>query len=156
MTTHKFNDLNKANFPLRTFVLTCLVVSLWVNASEVFRYFVFVMPMTREALAVVPGIAPMNFPVFLVWGIWDTILVIMTVVMYWLYTERFGASARSVVISATFTWFLFFVLFWVGLLNMRLTQPSIAAIALPLAWFEMIVACFIARACFRRFTDSSR
>jgi hypothetical protein len=151
MTTHQFSD-TRADFPVRTFVLTCLVVSIWVNASEVFRYFVFVMPMTREAFAIIPGIAPMNLPVALIWGVWDTLLVILTVGMYWLYAERFGKEAQSAVVSGTLTWFLVFVLLWVGLLNMRLTQPSTAAIALPLAWFESVVTCLIARACFRRFS----
>ena len=150
MTTQQFSD-SRTDFPVITFVLTCLVVSIWVNASEVFRYFVFVMPMTRGTFATIPGIAPMNLPVFLVWGLWDTILVAMTVMMYWLYTERFGESTQSTIISATLTWFVFFVLFWVGLLNMNLAQSATAAIALPLAWLEMVVACLIARACFRRF-----
>jgi hypothetical protein len=156
MTTNDFHDVTQSKFPMRNFILTCFLVSIWVNISEVFRYFVFVMPMTRENFAIVSGIAPMNLPVFLVWGVWDTILVIMTVLMYWLYTERFGKSAQSVVISATLTWSLFFVLFWLGLWNMRLTQPTTAVIALPLAWIEMVIACFIARECFRRFTSSLR
>jgi hypothetical protein len=65
-------------FPLRAFVLTCLIVSLWINASEIFRYFLFVMPMTRETLAMVPDVAPMSLPVFLIWGLWDTLLLVST------------------------------------------------------------------------------
>jgi hypothetical protein len=59
-------------------MLTCAIVSVWINASEIFRYFTLVMPMTRETLATVPNVAPMNLPVFLVWGLWDTLLVVMS------------------------------------------------------------------------------
>ena len=34
----------------RAFWLIFLLVTLWVNASEIFRYFVFVLPMMRDAL----------------------------------------------------------------------------------------------------------
>jgi hypothetical protein len=138
-------------FPLRAFLITCLVVSLWVNASEVFRYFVFIMPMMRETLAGVPDVAPMSFPIFMVWGVWDTILVLMTVVFYWLYAERFGASRASAVIAGTLAWAFFFLLFWIAMLNMNLAVPGMAAVALPLAWIELVIACLIAREGFRRF-----
>jgi hypothetical protein len=59
-------------FPAKAFLLTCLIVSLWINASEIFRYFLFVMPLTRQTLSMLPDAAPMNLPVFLVWGVWDT------------------------------------------------------------------------------------
>jgi hypothetical protein len=141
----------RTRFPVRAFLLTCLVVSLWVNASEVFRYFAFVMPMTRETLAMVPEVAPMNISVFLVWGLWDTLLVVMTVALYWLVAERFGAGWPSVIAAGTLGWLFFFVLFWLAMLNMNLTDTSIAAIALPLAWFELVVASAIARPCLRMF-----
>jgi hypothetical protein len=32
------------------------------------------MPGTREHLSMVPGVAPMDWGVFAVWGVWDTIL----------------------------------------------------------------------------------
>ncbi|HUC16128.1 MAG TPA: hypothetical protein VMA37_00380 [Acetobacteraceae bacterium] len=87
--------MTTARFPTRAFVLTCVIVSIWVNASEIFRYFVFVLPMTRRTLAMVSNVAPMNLPVFLVWGVWDTVLVVMSVLFTWLYAQAFGAGARS-------------------------------------------------------------
>ena len=137
-------------FPSGTFVVACLVVSVWVNASEVFRYFVFVMPLTREHLAMVPDIAPMSWPVFGVWALWDTLLVVMAVLVYWLYAERFGASVRSSIIAGTVSWLFLFVLFWVAMFNMSLAPLRVVAIALPLAWFELVVASLIARWCFAR------
>ena len=52
----------KARFPTHAFVRACLAVSIWINVSEIFRYFVFVMPM-------VPDVAPVNLSVFLIWGL---------------------------------------------------------------------------------------
>lgn len=37
-------------FAWRALLLILLVNAPWINASEVFRYFVFVMPMMRAAL----------------------------------------------------------------------------------------------------------
>jgi len=37
----------------------------------------------------------------------------------------------------------FFLLFWLGLYNMRLTTLAVAAIALPLAWLEMVIAAML-------------
>jgi hypothetical protein len=137
-------------FPAKAFALTCLVVSLWINASEIFRYFTFVMPLTRETLEVLPGVAPMNLSVFLVWGAWDTILTVMAVWYCWLHTERFGTGFWSVVASGTLSWLFLFVLFWIAMLNMGLARAGTPAIALPLAWLELVIAALLAAACFRR------
>ena len=141
-------------FPFKAFWLTCLVVSVWVNASEVFRYFAFVMPTLRSTLSMVPNVAPMNLGVFLIWGAWDSLLVVMTVLTYWLWSAQFGAGLRSVLVAGTLSWLFFFVLFWVGLLNMRLAEWGLLALALPLAWFELVVASAIAEWGLRRFARS--
>ena len=49
--------------------MALIVNFIWINASEVFRYFAFVMPMMREAFPMVPNVAPMNLPVFMIWGV---------------------------------------------------------------------------------------
>ena len=134
----------KARFPTAAFVRACLAVSIWINVSEIFRYFVFVMPMTRETLAMVPDVAPMNLPVFLIWGLWDTLLVIMSVLLTWLYAQTFGANLRSAAIAGTLAWFFFFVLFWIAMLNMNLAKAETAAVALLLAWIELVVASLLA------------
>lgn len=133
-----------ARFPTRAFIWACVIVSVWVNASEVFRYFVFVMPMMRATLATVPGVAPMDLAVFLIWGVWDTLLVVMIVLFTWLYAQAFGASLRSAVIAGTLSWLFFFVLFWLALFNMNLAEPATLAVALPLAWFELVIASALA------------
>lgn len=129
---------------IRRFVVTVLLTSIWVNASEIFRYFVIVMPSTREFLAVVPNVAPMNWKVFLVWGSWDTLLTALLVFQYWLVAQSFGNSLRSVILAGVTSWAFFFVLFWVGMCNMSLAEPKLALVALPLALLETVVASYIA------------
>lgn len=126
----------------------CIAIGLnliWINLSEVFRYFVFVMPMMREALPMVPGVAPMNLPVFLVWGVWDTILVLATSFLSWLVLEKFGAQISIALAAGTVIWATVFVIFWLGLFNMNLAPISVIGIALTLAWIEMVIAALVVR-----------
>jgi hypothetical protein len=130
---------------LSALAIATLLNMIWVNASEVFRYFVFVMPMMREALAVVPNVAPMNFPVFMIWGVWDTIVVLAITLASWLIFERFGSTKRVAVLTGTAVWAAIFVVLWLGLYNMNLATAKILAVALPMAWVEMVVAALITR-----------
>lgn len=118
---------------------------LWINASEVFRYFAFVMPMMREAFPALPDVAPMNLPVFLVWGIWDTVLILAATFLSWLMLERFGNSVRTALAAGTLIWATVFVILWLGLYNMNLATVPVVLTALPLAWIEMVVAALIVR-----------
>ena len=118
---------------------------VWINASEVFRYFVFVMPMMRDTLAVVPDVAPMSLGIFLRWGIWDCLLVAVATLGAWMMLERFGARTSVAVLAGTCVWLSVFVVFWFGLSNMNLATGSILAVALPLAWLEMVVAALVVR-----------
>ncbi|MEO1017248.1 MAG: hypothetical protein AAFY56_06085 [Pseudomonadota bacterium] len=129
--------------PVQPFLLTALVNMIWINASEVFRYFVFIMPMLRESFPQIPTVAPMNLGVFAIWGIWDTILVFATTGFAWLYLERFGRGWRQAVIAGTLVWLAIFVILWLGLFNMGLATWAILMIALPLSWLEMVVAALI-------------
>ena len=118
---------------------------VWINASEVFRYFAFVMPMMREALPGVVDVAPMNLPVFLIWGLWDTVLVVVTTTIIWLGLTLKGSSIGMTIAAGSFVWLTVFVILWLGLFNMNLATPEILGVALPLAWVEMVVAAFITR-----------
>ena len=151
MTATHGEVFRRRRFPTKAFVLTCLIVSVWINLSEIFRYFVFVMPLTRQTLDVLPGVAPMNVPVFLIWGVWDTILTVMVVWFCWLHIERFGTGFWSIAASGTASWLMLFVLFWLAMFNMGLAHASTPAVALPLAWIELVIAALLAAACFRRF-----
>jgi hypothetical protein len=129
----------------RAFVTALVLNTIWINLSEVFRYFAFVMPMMREALPGVPDVAPMNLPVFLIWGVWDTILVVAATGFAWLILERFGRSAQVAIAAGSAVWAAVFVVLWLGLWNMNLATTGILAVALPLAWVEMVVAALIVR-----------
>lgn len=132
-----------SRFSVRQFAFAVLLVSIWVNASKIFRYFVIVMPETRAFLAMVPNIAPLNWPVFLVWGAWDTLLTAMIFFMFWLVAQVFGNSLRSVLVAGIASWTFFFVLFWVGMCNMSPAKPRLALMALPLALVETLVASYM-------------
>lgn len=118
---------------------------IWINASEIFRYFVFVMPMMREAFPELTDIAPMSLAVFLSWAVWDTILVVSVSLIAWLSLYKIGLGWRAVFVTGTAIWAAIFVILWLGLWNMNLTTGPIVLIALSLAWVEMIIATVIVR-----------
>jgi hypothetical protein len=129
--------------PLRN---ALLLAYAWLNLSEVFRYFLFVMPTMRATLPQIADVAPMNIPVFLIWGAWDTVLFCCVSFFIWLYFERFGGGARSVLAAGTLAWTTVFCLFWVAVWNMNLSGVSAPLTALPLGWVEMVaVAAFLER-----------
>ncbi len=129
---------------LRSALLMALALNtIWINASEVFRYFVFVMPMMRDAFEAVPDIAPMNLPVFLSWGVWDMMLICAVTGFTWLMFDRFGLGLRIALLSGSLVWAAIFGILWLGLWNMNLSSPAILAVALPLAWVEMVIAALI-------------
>lgn len=137
-----------ATFPLHAYVVIVFVVSMWIHASENVRYFLFVRPMLRDSLSMVPDVAPMNLPVFISWGVWDTMLAAMTVLYYWLYSRVFGASLRSAIIAGTLSWLSSFVFFWHAFANLNLATFADLLVEPPLSWIELVVASVIARYCF--------
>lgn len=125
------------------FVVALLVNFLWINVSEVFRYFAFVMPMMRDSFPMLTDVAPMNLPVFLIWGVWDTILVLVATLVPWMALRVFRASFWHAVVYGTGVWLGVFVILWLGLFNMNLASPQVLVAALPLAWLEMVVAAVV-------------
>lgn len=128
---------------LSPLTLALIVNFVWINASEVFRYFAFVMPKMREAFPMVPDIAPMTLPVFMIWGVWDMILVLTATFFPWMAMKIFTPSAGRAVLYGTGVWMSVFVILWLGLYNMNLATVGVLAIALPLAWIEMVIAALI-------------
>ena len=123
---------------------------VWINLSEVFRYFVFVRPMMQEALPALPDVAPMSVPIFLIWGVWDTILVISVTLIAVLALDRLGSAPGNIFKVASGIWASIFVILWLGLYNMNLAPPEVLLVALPLAWFEMFVAVHLVAYAMRR------
>ena len=120
-------------FNTKHFIIITLLTSIWINISEVFRYFVLVMPRVKAYWNNLETVADMNWTIFGIWGIWDTILSAMVVFFFWLYSKVFGNNIRSVFISATLSWIFFFVLYWIGAANMGYSDWSILLITLPLS-----------------------
>lgn len=126
------------------FVKITLLTSIWINISEVFRYFVIVMPTMRKDLSAIPNVAPMDWWVFSIWGVWDTILTASVVFITWLCFKTFGDKKRTIYIAGTTCWAMFFLLFWVGMVNMNLSNPNLLLLTLPLSWIEMTIGAWIA------------
>lgn len=136
--------------PPRWFWMGLIVNMIWMNISEVWRYFVFVMPMMRHHWAGVSDVAPMNLGIFAAWGAWDTILILAANGFYWMFFRQFGRGVFAVVAAATSFWAAVFVIFWLAMINMHLASIKIVATALPLAWLELVVAAVIVRFCITR------
>lgn len=137
-------------FNRRQFIFITLITSIWINASEIFRYFLFVMERTKSFFPNKEGIAEMNIIIFSIWGIWDTILTAIIVYIFWLYASVFGNTMRSIFISGTLVWIAVFVIFWVATANMGLAHWNILFITLPMSWFELIVGSWIASKLYKR------
>lgn len=136
--------------PARPLMLAIAAVALWINASEVVRYFGVVMPMMRDAFPDLPDVAPMSVGVFAIWALWDSVLVALSVAVTWLALDRFGDRAPVAVLGATALWVATFWILWVGLWNMNLAPGRVVAVALPLSWLELVAAALIFRAVSRR------
>lgn len=132
------------NFIFKQFVIITLIVSVWINISEVFRYFVLVMPRVKSYFQNQSGIAEMDLGIFSIWGFWDTLLTAVLVFIFWLYAKSFGNNNKSVFVSGTLVWLSVFVIFWVATANMGLSNWKILIITLPLSLLEMIVGAWIA------------
>jgi hypothetical protein len=141
--------------PLRPFLLTTLANTLWVNTSEILRYFGFIQSMMRNAFPQVPDVAPMNFPVFLIWGVWDMLIFITVTGFTWLYLERFGRTTRNAIEAGTLVWAAVFVVLWMGIYNMNLATLRILAVALPLSWLELVVGALITKWGMTRFAATN-
>ena len=140
----------KTTFKWTDFLIITLITSIWVNASEVFRYFIIVRPEMQVYLAALNNAVDMNLNIFLIWGLWDTLLSGLLVLIFWLYTQVFGNNIKSITLSAITSWCLFFVLFWIGMANMGLSRWAFLPLVLPLALFETLLASTIAARLYAR------
>ncbi len=132
-------------FPMQGFALALGLNALWINASEVARYFILVMPMMRAKLPGVDNVAPMNVWIFLSWGAWDTVLLIFSTFVTVLWLTVFGDGIKTAIAAGAAIWAGVFCIFWLGMLNMNLATMNILVAALPWALIEMIAAALITR-----------
>lgn len=124
-------------------MIVILLVSIWVNISEVFRYFLLVRPEMQSFLDQQEGIAQMSWSILAIWGLWDMLLTALIVAIFWLCATVFDNSWRTIFTSGTLTWLAIFVMFWVATANSGLADWRMLWVVLPLSWLEMIVAAFI-------------
>ena len=143
--------MKPTHFNIKHFVIVTLITSIWINASEVCRYFVLVMPRVKSYWNGLESVAAMNGTIFSIWGLWDTILTAMVVGVFWLCAQVFGNNHRTALWSAIFSWTFFFVLYWIGAANMGYSDWSMLWITLPLSLIELIIANFIAAALYKRY-----
>lgn len=116
---------------------------VWINLSEVARYFLVVRPILHEAFPGHAEIAPMNWSIFALWGIWDLILIAAATGFYWLWLEKLGDDLRQIALASGGFTVTIFGLLWLGVANMGLAPYSMIVAALPLAWIEQAIACWI-------------
>lgn len=135
----------KKDFVLKEFVLISLITSIWVNVSELVRYFGYVRPKMQEFFSYIPEMGKIwDIQILAVWGFWDTLLTCLYVFLFWLCAKVFGNNLKSIVISGVMSWAFIFVLYWVATANMLLAAWSNLLVVLPMALFETLVASFIA------------
>ncbi len=115
----------------------------WINLSEVARYFLVVRPMLHEAFPGQSEIAAMSPGIFALWAIWDLILILAATGFYWLWLEKFGDDLRQIAMASMGFTVSVFGLIWLGVANMGLAPYTLIAAALPLAWLEQAIACWI-------------
>lgn len=142
--------MNKIFFS-KPFLKTLFVNFLWQNVSEIFRYFIFIMPMMRTAFPQIPDVAPMNLTVFAIWSIWGAILLISQTIFTWTYLEHFGNTLKNAIFIGTLVWLAIFAILWIALYNMNLATLSVIYYALALSWIEMMVSSLIVYWGMRRF-----
>lgn len=136
--------MNK-KFVVKDFILITLIVSLWVNASELVRYFGYVRPQMQEYFSYIPQMGKIwDIQILAVWGFWDTLITALYVFLFWLCAQAFGNNRKAIVISGVMSWSFVFVLYWVATANMFLSEWSTLFVVLPLALLETLVASYIA------------
>ncbi|WP_298302199.1 hypothetical protein [uncultured Erythrobacter sp.] len=127
----------------RLFLSALLANFVWINLSEIARYFWVIRPMLHDAFPGQSHIAPMDWSIFALWGIWDIVLVVGATGFFWLWLERFGTHWQQIFVASLGFTITIFGLIWLGIANMGLAPYSLLFAALPMAWIEQLVACYI-------------
>jgi hypothetical protein len=131
------------NIGRRMFLSALLANFIWINLSEIARYFWVVRPMLHEAYPGQSHVGAMDWGIFALWGIWDLVLILGATGFFWLWLEKFGTQWRQIVAASLSFTITIFGLIWLGVANMGLAPYSLLFAALPLAWLEQLIACGI-------------
>jgi len=142
METTKFN--------LKQFVIITLITSIWIHIAEVARAILVAFPLMEEFFAGRIPIGAMEVSNALIWGVWDTLLAIVLVFIFWLCSEVFGNNFKAIFIAGTTTAIATIGIFWIATVNTGLGTWSTAAILFTIAWLEMIIGAWIASKLYSR------
>lgn len=136
---------------LNSVFITALIYNMvWVNISEIVRYFGLVRPMIHDTFPGQENLAAVTPSIFMSWMVWDTILILAGTGFYWLYLKAFGRTKTNALLSATAFSMTVFGLLWLGLVNMGFVPAKFIWSALPLAWIEQVIAALIVYWCFKK------
>jgi hypothetical protein len=141
-----------SRFPVRKFIIISLLASIWQQASQFARYWFVVKKEMQTNLSIVPNVATIDVPIFIIWGVWVTLITMLIVFLHYLYSKKYGRSISSCIISGTISWAFFYVLFWVGMAQMNLARWPFVPYVLLLAWVETVITVFIADKLFGKYS----
>ncbi len=133
----------KLDAATRSFWLALGLNFVWINVSEVLRYFLVILPKLRSTFPHDAGIGAITPEIFASWMIWDTILVFAATGFYWLWFVKFRIGLTEPAKASLAFTITVFGLLWLGVVNMGLAPPSFIVAALPLAWGEQFVAALL-------------
>lgn len=136
--------MKRVKFNGKDFAVAALLSAIWIGISELLRYFLLVRPYFTDYLSVIPDMGEMTQPLTLIgWTVFSVILIIMFTFMFWLCAVAFGNNSKAVIISGVSSWAFIFVLFWIAMATMHLSEWSMLPKVLPFALLETLVASYI-------------
>lgn len=136
-------NIKNKNFKLSQFVIITLITSIWIHIAEIARAMFVAFPRMKAFFGDRIEIGQMELSNALIWGLWDTILTIVLVYIFWTTAKAFGNNFKSILISATMTTAATLGIFWIANVNTGLGDWSTAFLILPIAWAEMIIGAWI-------------
>lgn len=125
---------------VQAFWLALGINFIWINASEVWRYFQIVRPALLETFPSNPSIGAITPGIFASWMVWDTILIFAATGFYWLWLTRFRFGLSQAALASLAFTITVFGLIWIGIVNMGFVGTHFIYAALPPAWIEQLVA----------------
>ncbi|MFA7116845.1 MAG: hypothetical protein WC140_06440 [Bacteroidales bacterium] len=134
------------------FSIVTIIVFIWINIGEVARALFVAFPKIEtffEGSGLTIG--TMDFSHALVWGLWDLILTLVLVFIFWLCKEVFGNNHKSILISSIITAFATIGIFWIATINTGLGEWSSFFIIFPIAWVEFYIGGWIASSLYAKY-----
>lgn len=132
------------------FAIITLITSVWIHIAEIARALFVAFPRMKAFFGDRIEIGQMEISNALIWGLWDTLLTVVLVYIFWTTAKAFGNNFKSVLISATMTTLGTLGIVWIANVNTGLGDWTTAFMVLPIAWVEMIIGALIASKLYNR------